>query len=84
MNLQGRIGGDGDLSSRGQQYANELAQYVDKEEIPNLRVWTSLLKRTIQSAQGINAPKEHWKALNEIDAVRAKFKYHKLKLIKKK
>ena len=35
----------------------------------NLRVWTSLMKRTIQTTSGIDAPKEHWKALNEIDAV---------------
>ena len=74
MNLQGRIGGDGDLSSRGIQYANALAKFVDNEEISNLRVWTSLMKRTIQSAQGIDAPKEHWKALNEIDAVRNWFR----------
>ncbi len=51
------------------QFANRLSEFVDKEKIPNLRVWTSLLKRTIQSSQTINAPREHWKALNEIDAV---------------
>ena len=39
------------------------------EKLENLRVWTSLLKRTIQTTVGIDAPKEHWKALNEIDAV---------------
>ena len=39
------------------------------ENIPNLKVWTSELKRTIQTARFIDAPKEHWKALNEIDAV---------------
>ena len=27
------------------------------------------MKRTMQTAVGIMAPKEHWKALNEIDAV---------------
>ena len=32
------------------------------------RVWTSQLKRTIQTAEGIKAPQERWKALNEIDA----------------
>ena len=51
------------------QYANHLAKFVEEEKITNLRVWTSLLKRTIQTAAGIAAPKEHWKALNEIDAV---------------
>ena len=52
------------------QFANALAKFVEDEKIPNLRVWTSLLKRTIQTSSGITAPKEHWKALDEIDAVR--------------
>ena len=69
MNLKGRIGGDGELSPRGQQYAGALSKFVEEEEISNLRVWTSLLRRTIQTAANINAPKEHWKALNEIHAV---------------
>jgi len=68
MNLLGRIGGDGNLSERGRQFAAALGKYVEKENIPHLRVWTSLLKRTIQTAEYIDAPKEHWKALNEIDA----------------
>ena len=65
MNLSGRIGGDGELSSRGVQFAQGLAKFVENQKIPNLRIWTSLLQRTIV----INAPKEHWKALHEIDAV---------------
>ncbi|KAK2173714.1 hypothetical protein NP493_854g01030 [Ridgeia piscesae] len=68
MNRMGRIGGDGDLSKRGDQFASALAKYVADEKLENLRVWTSLLKRTIQTTVGIDAPKEHWKALNEIDA----------------
>ncbi|KAJ8302352.1 hypothetical protein KUTeg_021339 [Tegillarca granosa] len=55
MNLQGRIGGDSELSNRGR-------------EISNLKVWTSELKRTKQTSVHIDAPIEHWKALNEIDA----------------
>ena len=31
-------------------------------------MWTSWLKRTIQTAESIQAPQERWKALNEIDA----------------
>jgi len=67
-NLNGRIGGNSDLSDQGEKYATELANFVKKENIPNLKVWTSELKRTIQTARHIEAPKEHWKALNEIDA----------------
>ncbi|KAK3104001.1 hypothetical protein FSP39_023557 [Pinctada imbricata] len=68
MNLQGRIGGDSSLSNRGEEYAEALAQFVNEEDIENLKVWTSELQRTKQTARHINAPVEHWKALNEIDA----------------
>ena len=51
------------------QYAEALGHFVEEENIPQLKVWTSELKRTIQTSRYINAPKEHWKALNEIDAV---------------
>lgn len=40
------------------------------ENIPDLIVWTSQMQRTIQTAAKINAPKEQWKALNEINAVK--------------
>lgn len=70
QNLVGRIGGDSDLSARGRQYGNALSQFIISQNIPHLRVWTSWLKRTIQTVAGIPAPQERWKALNEIDAVR--------------
>ncbi|XP_041348570.1 6-phosphofructo-2-kinase/fructose-2,6-bisphosphatase 1-like isoform X2 [Gigantopelta aegis] len=68
MNLEGRIGGDSKLSARGDQYAKELAKFVEDEHIENLKVWTSEMNRTIETAKYIDAPKEFWKALNEIDA----------------
>lgn len=68
FNLQGKIGGDADLSERGWEYSRALAKYIAEQDIPRLRVWTSQLKRTIQTASGIEAPQERWKALNEIDA----------------
>ncbi|CAG7723557.1 unnamed protein product [Allacma fusca] len=68
FNQGGRIGGDSDLSNRGRSYAKALSQYIKEQNIPSLRVWTSWLKRTIQTASGIDAPQERWKALNEIDA----------------
>lgn len=67
-NLLGRIGGDAELSERGWEYAKALAKYISEQNIPRLRVWTSQLKRTIQTAEAIKAPQERWKALNEIDA----------------
>lgn len=69
MNLDGRIGGDSDLSERGRSYAKALSEYIREQDIQGLRVWTSWLKRTIQTAADVKAPQERWKALNEIDAV---------------
>lgn len=68
FNLIGRIGGDTSLSPRGRLYANHLAEYFNKANIENLRVWTSEKKRTKQTAEGINAPVEHLIPLNELDA----------------
>lgn len=67
--MLGRIGGDTDLSPRGQNYARTLAREINAMEIPGLRVWTSQLKRTQQTASAINAPMESLYALNELEAV---------------
>lgn len=69
QNLDGRIGGDSSLSLRGREYANSLASYIQEQKIDGLRIWTSWLKRTIQTVSGLLVPQERWKALNEIDAV---------------
>ncbi|XP_015922236.1 6-phosphofructo-2-kinase/fructose-2,6-bisphosphatase isoform X2 [Parasteatoda tepidariorum] len=50
------------------RYARMLSKYIKEQNIPRLRVWTSLLQRTLQTSSGIIAPQERWKALNEIDA----------------
>lgn len=68
-NLEGRIGGDSSLSARGVQYAGALAGYIEQQSIPGLRVWTSWMRRAIQTVKDVRAPQERWKALNEIDAV---------------
>jgi broad specificity phosphatase PhoE/predicted kinase len=68
MNVAARIGGDDDLSDRGILFAQALAQFVKEQHLDDLRIWTSLLKRTIQTVADLDVPKEHWKALNEIDA----------------
>ncbi|KAF6024627.1 PFKFB2 [Bugula neritina] len=49
-NVLGRIGGDADLSIQGEEYAHRLANYIEKENIEDLTVWTSELKRTKQTA----------------------------------
>lgn len=57
------------MSPRGRQYAAELGRFIENQKIPHLRVWTSWMKRTIQTARNIDAPQERWRALNELDAV---------------
>ena len=72
-----RIGGDSDISDRGEQYAMALSYFFNHQvgfvskpkmleadfakifcpqTIPGLRVWTSWLKRTIQTSAHISAP----------------------------
>ncbi|XP_055249585.1 6-phosphofructo-2-kinase/fructose-2,6-bisphosphatase 1 isoform X5 [Moschus berezovskii] len=68
LNLRGRIGGDSGLSARGKQYAYALASFIQSQGISSLKVWTSHMKRTIQTAEALGVPYEQWKALNEIDA----------------
>lgn len=68
-NVSGKVGGNADLSPRGRKYAECLAEYVNRTfgQNPNFRLWTSCLKRTIQTAKDIKAPKENLEALNELD-----------------
>ncbi|PAA51981.1 hypothetical protein BOX15_Mlig033382g2 [Macrostomum lignano] len=74
LNLLGRIGGDSDLSERGRTFARRLGEWIDErccdKDRPPLRVWTSHMHRTIQTAAFIKTPHvlSHWKALNELDA----------------
>lgn len=52
------------------QFASALGAYMRGQCISDLKVWTSHMKRTIQTAESLGAQYEQWKALNEIDAVR--------------
>nr|XP_032819320.1 6-phosphofructo-2-kinase/fructose-2,6-bisphosphatase-like isoform X3 [Petromyzon marinus] len=68
LNIKGRIGGDSGLSLRGKQFANTMGKFLREQNIKDLKVWTSQMKRTIQTAEALAAPYEQWKALDEIDA----------------
>ncbi|XP_023582438.1 6-phosphofructo-2-kinase/fructose-2,6-bisphosphatase 4 isoform X2 [Trichechus manatus latirostris] len=68
LNLKGRIGGDTGLSPRGREFAKSLAKFISDQNIKDLKVWTSQMKRTIQTAEALGVPYEQWKVLNEIDA----------------
>ncbi|KAF8640270.1 hypothetical protein AX16_010165 [Volvariella volvacea WC 439] len=69
FNVEGKIGGDSLLSSRGMQYADAIPGLVKKTvgDTP-LTVWTSTLRRTIQTAAKLPYPKLTWKSLDELDA----------------
>jgi broad specificity phosphatase PhoE len=68
-NVLGRIGGDANLSPRGRKYAQSLARHMNEVKIEGLKVWTSELRRTKQTAEGIDASAEHMASLNELHAV---------------
>ncbi|KAK3711583.1 Fructose-2,6-bisphosphatase [Vermiconidia calcicola] len=68
-NLSGQIGGDADLSHRGQKYAEELPKLVKNSAGDRtLTVWISTLKRTAQTAKHLPYEKLQWKALDELDS----------------
>ncbi|KAL2014462.1 hypothetical protein VTN00DRAFT_1987 [Thermoascus crustaceus] len=74
-NLEGKIGGDANLSTRGEAYARALPELLRKSGVPKdakVTIWTSTLKRTIQTARHLAAEtgydKLEWKALDELDS----------------
>lgn len=69
-NVAGKIGGDSVLSERGRMYAQNLNEFIhDQPEIDaGLKLWSSTLKRTIETASYIKGFKPlHWRALSEIE-----------------
>ncbi|XP_061147117.1 6-phosphofructo-2-kinase/fructose-2,6-bisphosphatase 4-like isoform X2 [Syngnathus typhle] len=68
LNVKGCIGGDSGLTPRGKEFAKKLSQFIEAQGISDLKVWTSQMKRTIQTAEALSVPYEQWKVLNEIDA----------------
>jgi broad specificity phosphatase PhoE len=58
-NIECRLGGDADLTPRGLEFAKRLGDFFnDLSEKANLKVWTSWLKRAIDTAQYIDAVQE--------------------------
>ncbi|MFT3766706.1 MAG: 6-phosphofructo-2-kinase/fructose-2,6-bisphosphatase [Minicystis sp.] len=70
FNVLGIIGGDADLSPAGEEYSRELATFVRGRQSPDatVTVWTSTLRRTIQTAQPFTDKPASFRALDEIDA----------------
>lgn len=71
-NVRELLGGDSSISSLGEKYAKllpaALLSRLPKDECVSLSVWTSTLRRTIQTASALPFPKLQWKALDELDA----------------
>lgn len=69
FNVLGNIGGDSDLSPRGRLFASKLPSLLKTTAgDTQLTVWTSTLKRTIQTSEHLSYPKIAWKALDELDS----------------
>lgn len=66
-NLEKRIGGDSDLSDNGKKYSENLSNYFNSKN-NKIIVWTSKLKRTIQTGKKLNFQKIEFDDLNEINA----------------
>jgi broad specificity phosphatase PhoE len=68
-NVEGRIGGDAPLSSRGLAYAQCLGEAIRKRSKGRpLAVWTSTLRRTTETALPFAFKPRCWRALDEIDS----------------
>ena len=72
FNVEDRVGGDSDLSPRGVAYARSLAAFMESrraaEDEAEIVVWTSQLRRTVQTAAYLPETPSAWRALNEIEA----------------
>lgn len=64
-NIKNIIGGDTNLSNSGKKYGIFLKKYFSST---SLDIWTSTLKRTIETASYLNHPYKTYENLNEIDA----------------
>lgn len=67
-NLSGRIGGNPELSTRGEGYARALSRFLPVHSGSEPIVWTSTLKRAISTARHLPWPKHELRALDEIHA----------------
>jgi broad specificity phosphatase PhoE/predicted kinase len=67
-NVEGRIGGDAGLSTRGELYARALGRFLRARASEPPVVWCSTLERTIATCRPLPVPAVQWRALDEIDA----------------
>jgi len=66
-NQRGRLGGDSELSHQGEDYGRALATHFATPP-EGFEVWTSTLKRSMQTGSFLGLPTTEWRVLDEIDA----------------
>jgi len=68
-NVAGILGGDPDLTPDGHRYAQALAQFLDRRDPDrhDVVIWTSSLRRALQTATPLGRTSWAWRALDEID-----------------
>jgi broad specificity phosphatase PhoE/predicted kinase len=70
FNVEDRIGGDADLSPRGRAFAKSLSAFMETKRAGRepFAIWTSRLRRTIETGAVLPGDKRVFRALDEIDA----------------
>ncbi len=69
FNVEGRIGGDSDLSPRGWQYAKNLAEFMGSlPGAEELVVWSSSMRRAVQTSEHLGVKAVTRRSLDEIGA----------------
>lgn len=69
FNAEGKIGGDSGLSLRGEAFAKRLGSWANERMMGTDGVlWTSTLKRTVETSQHFDRPHTEVRALDEISA----------------
>lgn len=69
-NVHDRIGGDSELSAAGHRYAQSLAAFVARRypDDSSIAVWSSSLRRAVQTAAALGRRSVAWRTLDEINA----------------
>lgn len=68
FNKTGRIGGDSGLTPAGVKYSWELRAFMKNQKTNKLKLWTSSLQRTIQTAALFDEDLQQYKSLDELNA----------------
>jgi broad specificity phosphatase PhoE/predicted kinase len=68
-NAAGILGGDPNLAPDGHRYAQSLAEFLDRRypDRNDVVIWTSSLRRAVQTAAPLGRTPWPWRALDEID-----------------